>query len=313
MLVSVALPIYNGLPYLNAALASVLAQDIEFELIVSDDASSDGSAEFVQRLSDPRVRILINRTNAGIFGNFNRCIAAAKGRFIQAFSQDDLMKPGYLASQVHALQNNLDAGLVYGIPDYIDERGAVISEHLYDTTPEIVDRDMYVWIASHFGALPPSISSVMIPRQTFDAIGSFNPAYRVAGDIEFYNRVAERFVIIRNKEVLHSVRSHDRMTSALSSAGPLYLQEELALENWYRRQWNAQDYRKIQRYRSATRGRFHLGWIRRAMLRGQIGRAASGLWRLGKVYPLQWVIWWQLSRLLGPRSQPQPTVPPPPR
>jgi glycosyltransferase involved in cell wall biosynthesis len=311
MLISVALPIYNGIPFLNDAISSILAQDIEFELIVSDDGSSDSSVEVVRRISDSRIRLLTNATNTGIFGNLNRCIAAARGEYVQVFSQDDLMKPGFLASQVRSLQTNPDAGLVYGTPDYIDEKGFVIWTHFRDDTPEIVDRKLYLWIASHFGALPPSISSIMIPRRVFDAIGQFNADYRVAGDIEFYNRIAERYPLLCNKEVLHSVRSHPRMTSALSSAGPLYLREERALDPWYRSRWSARDYRKIQRFRSATRGRFHLGWIRRTVLNGRVGAAALALRELGGVYPLHWVIWWGILGMFRPGWKPQPTISPP--
>jgi glycosyltransferase involved in cell wall biosynthesis len=311
MLVSVALPVYNGLPYLNDAIASILAQDIEFELIVSDDMSRDRSAEAIRQLSDPRIRFLRNQLNAGIFGNMNRCIAAARGDLIQFFSQDDLMKPGYLASQVRSLQNNPDAGLVYGMPDYIDERSLLIPSDLHDGTPEYIDSALYLWIASHYGALPASISSIMVPRRIFEAIGLFNADYRVAGDIEFYNRVSERFVILRNLEVLHTIRSHPRMTSALSTAGPLYLREELALEEWYRSRWSADDYRKIKRFRSATRGRYHLGWIVRRALRGRFGETLSAVWRLSSIYPLRWVVWPSIFGLFRPGWQPLPTVPPP--
>jgi glycosyltransferase involved in cell wall biosynthesis len=311
MLVSVALPVYNGLPYLNEAIASILAQDIEFELVVSDDVSRDGSAEVVRQLSDPRIRILRNQVNVGIFGNMNRCIAAARGELIQFFSQDDLMKPGYLASQVRSLRGNPDAGLVYGTPDYIDERSLLIRSDLVDGTPEYIDTALYLWIASHHGALPASISSIMIPRGTFEEVGLFNPDYRVAGDIEFYNRVSERFAILRNLEVLHTIRSHPRMTSALSTAGPLYLREELALEEWYRSRWSADDYRKIKRFRSATRGRYHLGWIVRKALRGRFREAFSAVWRLNSIYPLRWVVWPRIFGLFRPNWQPLPTIPPP--
>src|SRR5581483_8891104 len=96
MLVSIGLPVYNGLPYLREAISTILTQDIEFELIVSDDNSTDGSLEFVRTLSDSRVRVLTNEVNGGIFVNLNRCIDAAQGEYFQVFSQDDLMKPGYL-------------------------------------------------------------------------------------------------------------------------------------------------------------------------------------------------------------------------
>jgi glycosyltransferase involved in cell wall biosynthesis len=311
MLISVVLPVYNGLPYLIESIATILAQDIEFELIISDDMSRDGSADVVRGLSDPRIRVLTNETNAGIFGNLNRCVEAAQGQLIQFFSQDDLMKSGYVASQMRCLKNNPNAGLVYGAPDYIDQKGLLIASDYEDATPEYIDRDLYLWIASHYGALPPSISSIMIPRKTFDVIGLFNPNYRVAGDIEFYNRVSECFPILRNPEVLHTVRSHSRMTSALSTAGPLYLREELALEDWYRSRWSAEDYRKIRWFRSALRGRYHLGWIIRKALRGRFEEAITGIRHLNRLYPISWILWWRSFSVLKRDWKPLPTVPPP--
>jgi glycosyltransferase involved in cell wall biosynthesis len=312
MLVSVALPIYNGLPYLQEAISTILMQDIELELIVSDDMSRDGSKEFVQGLTDPRVRLIAHDVNAGIFGNLNTCIAAAKGKFIQIFSQDDLMKPNYLVSQVQMLQKYPDAGFVYGTPDWVDENGSFISSNSADKTPEVIDRNLYLWIASHYMALPASISSVMIPRRTLELVGLFNTEYRIAADIEFYNRVSERFCIIRNLAVLHSIRSHKGMTSALPTAGPLYLRDELAFENWYQDRWNVQDYRRILRFRAASRGRYHLSWIMRNMRRGRIAEAASDLWRLATLFPLHWIIWWRVWNILRPNWRPRPTVSPPP-
>ena len=69
MLITVALPIYNGKPYLERAIASVLAQDVDLELIISDDRSSDGSLEVAESFADARIRILRNDRNQGIFGN----------------------------------------------------------------------------------------------------------------------------------------------------------------------------------------------------------------------------------------------------
>jgi hypothetical protein len=80
-----------------------------------------------------------------------------------------------------------------------------------------------------------------------------------SGYIKLYNRVSERFPILRKVRVLHSIHSHVGMTSAVSTAGPSYLKEALALNEWYRRLWSEADYRKLQRYRAAMRGRYHLG------------------------------------------------------
>jgi glycosyltransferase involved in cell wall biosynthesis len=284
---------------------SILEQDCDLELVMSDDGSRDGTADFARSLADPRVKLVLNVENLGIFGNLNRCLRAARGSLVQIFSQDDLMCPGFLASQAARLSAHPDAGLVYGAPLYIDDTGSVLPSTFRDDTPERIDLALYLWIASHYAALPASISSVMLPRRTLETVGFFNPSFRVAGDIEYYNRIAERFVFARNTEPLHKVRAHRRAASALSSAGPLYLAEEAALQGWYRDRWSKRDYARITRFRASLRGGYHLGWIARAARRGEIAKAIAALRLLHSLYPLQWILWWQCyTRLSGQRLKP---------
>jgi glycosyltransferase involved in cell wall biosynthesis len=311
MLITVALPIYNGNPYLEKAITSILAQDVNLELIISDDGSSDGSLDVAEGFADPRIRILRNDRNGGIFGNLNRCISAARGDPIQVFSQDDVMLPGYLASQAALLAKHPDAGLVYGMPERIDEQGRLLGTDDSDGTPERIEWPLYLWISSHYGSLPPSISSIMIPRSTFDAVGLFDPGYPLAGDLEFYNRVAERFPVLFNREVRHAVRTHQLMTSALPTSGARYLREELRLADWYRKHWSEPELEKVRHFRADMRGRYHLGWIRRMAMRGHIAQAAHALRDLNRLYPLRWVMGLQLQRLLGRRGMARPSIPPP--
>ncbi len=311
MLITVVLPIYNGNPFLAKAIASVLAQDVDLELIISDDGSSDGSLQVAEGFADPRIRILRNDRNRGIFGNLNRCISEARGDPIQVFSQDDVMLPGFLASQAALLAKHPDAGLVYGMPERIDEQGRFLGIYDNDTTPERIEWPLYLWISSHYGNLPASISSIMIPRRTFDAVGLFDQSYPLAGDLEFYNRVAERFPILRNGEVKHAVRTHQLMTSALPTSGARYLREELRLADWYRKHWSEPELKEVRHFRAHKRGRYHLGWIRRMAMRGRVAEAARALRDLNRLYPLRWVIGLQLQQLLGVRGLDRPNIPPP--
>jgi glycosyltransferase involved in cell wall biosynthesis len=311
MLITVVLPVYNGQPYLEKAISSVLAQDVDLELIISDNCSSDGTLEVAEGFADSRIRILRNDQNIGIFGNLNRCISAARGDPIQVFCHDDVMLPGYLASQAALLAKHPDAGLVYGMPQRIDEQGRFLGTYEHDLTPERIEWPLYLWISSHYGNLPASGSSVMIPRRTFDAVGLFDPVYPLAGDLEFYNRVAERFPILRNKDVKHSIRTHQLMTSALPTSGAQYLREELMLADWYRRHWSEPELRTVRHFRAHMRGRFHLGWIRRLVMRGNITQAALALRDLNRLYPLRWVIGLHLQQLLGARGVERPSIPPP--
>ncbi len=310
MLISIAMPVYNGSQHIKAALQSALRQDIEFELIVSDDGSTDDTIEIIQSINDSRLKFFHGQRNVGIFGNLNRCMEKASGSYIQVFCQDDLMKDGYLAAQVEMLRKHPHAGLVYGNPQTINEFTGNVSTSFEDRTPEVVNRDLYVWIASHYGALPASLSSIMFPRRTIETVGLFNADFRVAGDLEFYHRVAVQYPIIRDARVFHSVRSHDRMTSVHPKAGGYYLDEELALDDWSRNQWSCADYRKLRRFRSAARGNYHLSWIGRAALRGEIRLAARSLSRMNRIYPLHWVVWWRIARSVGRVATPSIPAPP---
>ena len=299
-MISVALPIYNGLPHLREALESTLAQDTDLEVVISDDGSADDSVDYVRSVGDPRIHMLLNKSNSGIFGNLNRCLAMCKGEYIQIFCQDDVMHPGYLSSQVSMLTRYGDAGLVYGDARSIDGLGRPGPPGPFDTTPELISKAIYRWIASHYGALPQSLSSVMLPRRTLDRVGLFNEGYRVAGDVEYYHRVAELFPLVRNSSILHSVRGHAGMTSVASTSGEAYLREEAGLHEVLAQWWAPHELSLIDRYRASSRGQQHLSWIVRAALRGEVSKALGSLRRMHRIYPLHWVAAYAIrARVLG--------------
>lgn len=114
-LVSVCLPVYNGARFLRAAVQSVLDQTYpHFELLVFDDASSDGSWEILQEIQDPRVILHRNAHNLGPEANWNQALSAARGRYVKLFHQDDLLAPECLEHQVRALEEHPEAVLAFG-------------------------------------------------------------------------------------------------------------------------------------------------------------------------------------------------------
>lgn len=113
-LVSVCLPVYNGVRFLEAAVQSVLAQTYpHFELQVFDDASTDGSWTLLQGIRDPRITLHRNDRNLGPEANWNQALAAARGKYIKLFHQDDLLAPECLEKQVRALEHHPAAVLAF--------------------------------------------------------------------------------------------------------------------------------------------------------------------------------------------------------
>jgi glycosyltransferase involved in cell wall biosynthesis len=281
-LISVVLPVYNGAQYVDSALRSILAQDCE--IIVSDDCSSDDTIEIVRSIRSSRIQLIANDRNGGIFVNFNRALRAASGTHIQLFSQDDLAHPEFLRSQIEAFASEPAIGLVYASCNIIDETGRFLEPIDDEGTPNVIDLKTYLDISSRHGSLPPSVSCVMVTRKVLDDVGLFDERFAVAGDLEFYNRVAERFLLARNRKLLLDVRVHGGSATSNSGTPIKYMREEIEILPFYRRHLGAQKYRVMIRDRLRSRGATHAKYMIRAGLRGELGRFAEAYGALSRVH-----------------------------
>src|SRR5262249_30708999 len=184
-LVSVALPVYNGEKYIEAAVWSLLEQVESCEIIVSDDCSTDNTRQIVRAINSPQLMLIENRERGGQFVNFNRALLATSGQYIQLFSHDDIAHPGFLASQIASLNQDPAIGLAYASCNIIDEQGTLRGKIDDDGTPPVIDFKTYLDISSRHGSLPPAVSCVMVKREVVEAVGLFDERFAVAGDLEF--------------------------------------------------------------------------------------------------------------------------------
>ena len=113
--VSVIMPLYNKAPYVAYAIRSVLEQDYtDFELIICDDGSTDGSQEIVKSISDPRILFFQNEKNLGTPGNGNRCFDYCKTEYVLRMDADDVMPQGRIFKQINFLKLNKDVAVLGG-------------------------------------------------------------------------------------------------------------------------------------------------------------------------------------------------------
>jgi len=107
--VSIGLPVFNGENYLEETLQSILAQTFsDFELIISDNASTDRTQEICETYArqDRRIRYTRHQTNLGAGPNFNRTVELSRGKYFKWAAHDDLLAPDYLEKCVAALDND---------------------------------------------------------------------------------------------------------------------------------------------------------------------------------------------------------------
>ena len=130
MRVSVLIPTYRYAGYLREALDSVLAQDFaDFELLVSDDCSGDGSAEIIREYAarDARIRAHVHPENIGMVQNWNWCLAQARGEFVKYVFGDDLLaRPDAIGKMVAMLEAHPAAVLAACARNVIDEKSRVV-------------------------------------------------------------------------------------------------------------------------------------------------------------------------------------------
>ncbi|WP_147918520.1 glycosyltransferase family 2 protein [Ruania zhangjianzhongii] len=123
---TIGLPVYNGEAYLAETLESLLAQDFEdFELVVSDNASTDATVSIVESFAerDARVRLVRNDRNRGAAYNYNRLVADSDAELFKWSGYDDLLEPGYVRSCVAALDANPAAVIAFAQATIIDGAG----------------------------------------------------------------------------------------------------------------------------------------------------------------------------------------------
>ena len=116
-LVSVVIPCYNYKRFLRDAVDSALAQEnVDLDVIIVDDASTDGSGELAAQLAadDPRIRTFIHTTNIGHIATYNDGLARVAGDYVVLLSADDLLGPGSLARAAALMEQHPEVGLVYG-------------------------------------------------------------------------------------------------------------------------------------------------------------------------------------------------------
>jgi len=198
------MPVYNGEKYLAEAIDSILGQTFaDFEFIIVDDGSQDGSAEIIRKYlqRDGRVRLIQLETNCGQASAQNRAIAETRGEFIALMDCDDVSLPERLRLKLDFLQSHPEVGLLGVRAQLVDQDLRHISVKDYPLRHAEIVLRLLMLDAAMCGA-------AMMRREVWEEAGPFERWPMSTQDTEFYTRAISKTRCANLPERLYLYRQH---------------------------------------------------------------------------------------------------------
>lgn len=215
LLLSVIMPAYNCERFVRQAIESVLAQDVEdFELLVADDCSKDGTKAIIDSYNDQRIKRFHNQNNRGYLEASNLLMKQARGKFVVFQDADDAAAPGRFSRLLKAFEDDPQLYAVSSDVARIDENGTLIGRSDF---PMLHD-DLY----HHFKNYRNPIvgSSIMFRREILDAIGPYNKYFNRIGweDHYWYSLIIQKYKVMTVKEELYLYRVNPKSVSVQNTS-----------------------------------------------------------------------------------------------
>lgn len=245
--VSVIIPAYNRKNYLKYAVNSVLNQTYtDFELIIVDDGSTDGTGDMVRSYNDLRIKY-IYQNNQGNHSARNTGIKNAKGKYIALLDSDDMWHAEKLEKQVNILEKHSDIGLVYCGTLLVDE-----NNNLFGKKP-LIRHSGYVLDKLLMNNFLYNGSNPLIRQECIKKAGLFDEHLKRMLDWDFYLRIALYFKFHAIKEYLVLYRVHDESLSAgyksYETAGHVVLNKIFSNRDLDKKYFKLKDKAFARRYR----------------------------------------------------------------
>lgn len=248
--VTVLLPVRNGSAHLPAALDSIFAQTFaDFELLVIDDGSTDGTPEILRAVHDSRLRVVTNPQNIGLVPTLNRGLELARGEYVARQDHDDISLPDRLQKQVNFLRAHPDCVLLgtEAVQTYAQGRQAfrLLRPHSAE------DIRWYLCFDNAF-----IHSSVMFRREVVrQEFGGYAPSFH-SEDYALWSRIARARPTANLPEPLLLYREHgSSVTGSMSSADTAAFDDATTAIRWenlralFGEQARMEDARLISTYR----------------------------------------------------------------
>lgn len=256
--VSIIIPVYNCLDYTRQCLASLETTigDVDYEVIIVDDGSTDGSREFFATLPKDRFTILLNEENLGYGKNNNKAAAIARGTYLLLLNNDTVLLPGWFAPMLEFLRTHPEAGGIgniqinpkTGLIDhagiFFDLRG--IPHHVRKNRGRFPREDYTSWNAV-------TACCFLIPRKLFLSHEGFDEVFKNGSedvDLCIRLRLAGHPLYVANRSIIHHFvsTSPGRLDHAAKNSELVWERWHHVTAEWGKEEWPAQYFRRYARH-----------------------------------------------------------------
>ena len=208
-LISVVMPVHNALPFLSESIRSILAQTLtDFEFVILDDASTDGSLGFLREWSrrDQRIQIHESKQRLGLAGSSNAVVSKARAPIVARMDADDVAHPERLRKQWDIIASCPDVAVVGTLCNGIDATGQEVRPR---DRWRLVRRSVYV---------PFPHGSAMFRREVFDQVGGYDEESVRGEDQDLFSKMATCGRVLTLPDVLYSYRYHSSNATLINGA-----------------------------------------------------------------------------------------------
>jgi glycosyltransferase involved in cell wall biosynthesis len=207
--VTILMSVYNSEKYLREAINSILGQTFkDFEFLIIDDGSKDGSVDIIRSYADPRIRFIQNDKNIGLTRSLNKGLKLARGEYIARMDGDDIALSDRLEKQVSFLDKYEDIKLVGSSYYEIDENDKVVGHVDCLTNNDDIQRRFL--LPNNCFCHP----STMFRKECIEKVGTYREFFKYSQDYDLWRRIAEEYNVANIGEPLLKWRiSHNSISS----------------------------------------------------------------------------------------------------
>jgi|WetSurMetagenome_2_1015567.scaffolds.fasta_scaffold02456_9 glycosyltransferase involved in cell wall biosynthesis len=229
--VSVITPVFNGARYIGHAVRSVLDQHFQdFELVVVDNKSGDGTIEEVLGFTDPRIRLYREESHVSIYENFNRAASYARGNYLKFLCADDELTPTNLGTLLSILKGNPSVKLATSSRLLIDRLGNQLGVKQFHKQHGMIRGRAALRYVAEYGNFIGEPSTTLLRKADFVTHGGFSVQYHQVGDLDLWCRLLAEGDLYYLPAPLSRFRHHSAQLTAAHKYKPkIWILDEIHL------------------------------------------------------------------------------------